>query len=161
MDFLNELDSMVEEIAKYKYVHKSPKKPSEQSIMEVEKKLNVVFTTEYREFLRRFGALIVAGSFYSGIYDDNPSLQGSESIVALTELARENQGIPEGLIAISLTDIPDTFLDLRDIEDEQPTCPVVCYSSKSDQTSIFYESFSEYILDYIEGSLKRAKSKKS
>jgi hypothetical protein len=75
---------------------------SEFSINLLEKELKVVFTPQYRLFLRNYGALSVSDIFVAGIVDNSPlQEEGGGLLYETNRLVQMSGSVPVGLVAIS------------------------------------------------------------
>lgn len=152
MEEFLQIGKYLEELGKYRRIDTSPKGASEKAILEVEEKLGVNFPYDYRMFLKKYGTLAISDHNFNGIYDDDPSLIGGDTIFGVTKRAREKIDLPDGLAVIFYDSYAQCLcLDLRRTKDEQQTCHVVYYGLKEHDIEFAYDSF----LDYLTGYLKR------
>lgn len=79
---------------------------SEDSIAIAEKKLNLSFSNEYREYLRLYGVVAFDGHELTGIVDD-PRVD----VVAVTKAEKEqNKKIPADFYVIEETDVDEIVI---------------------------------------------------
>lgn len=155
MVFIDKLESLIEELNKYKTVEVSPEPSSDGSINNVEQALGVKFPTDYRQFLKKYGTIMIGDHSINGIYEDDPELISGETVLGTTRRLRVNNALPGGLVPVFYDAyVRCRCLDLRGVKEEGPICPVVHYGLKSHDIEKAYDSFSEYIINTLENFIE-------
>jgi len=80
---------------------------SEEAIAAAEKKLNLSFSSEYREYLRTYGIAAFDGHELTGIVDKDPRVD--VVAVTITEKAK-NKEIPADFYVIEETDVEEIII---------------------------------------------------
>lgn len=108
---------------------------SEEVIALAEKKLGLVFSDEYREYLRLYGIVAFDGHEFTGIVDNDPRVD----VVTVTKVEKEkSKDIPADYYVIEETDVEEIIIwQARDGK-------VYC-SSPNSEIKLICNSICEYI----------------
>ena len=108
---------------------------SEEAITAAEKKLNLSFSNEYREYLRRYGIVAFDGHELTGIVDNDPLVD----VVAVTTAEKEkNKEIPADFYVIEETGVDEMIIW------QSGDGKVYC-SSPNSAVKLIYNSLVDYI----------------
>ncbi|MBW9310778.1 SMI1/KNR4 family protein [Fusobacterium nucleatum] len=126
--------NIVEKIKKIKDLEiTSNGRASEEEIIRAEKRLNLKFSKEYKEYIKEFGAISFFGNEWSGL-----NIDGYFNVVNMTEDERAlNESFPEKYFVVENIGVDSIFI----ISNEDGKI----YSIQYDKIEFLCNSLSEYL----------------
>jgi hypothetical protein len=123
---MNEIDGLIANVRAVGRQLEFSGPQTELMVQELERGLKVCLPPSFREFLMRFGGGGEPGAWLTGIYENEPLMEGAGSVYGETLFARETYGIPDHFVVIySDDDIKALWcLDMTDVRSDGE-CPVV------------------------------------
>jgi hypothetical protein len=133
--------NIVEKIKKIKDLEiTSNGRASEEEIIRAEKRLNLKFSKEYKEYIKEFGAISFFGNEWSGL-----NIDGYFNVVNMTEDERAlNESFPEKYFVVENIGVDSIFI----ISNEDGKI----YSIQYDKIEFLCNSLSEYLDICLDGN---------
>lgn len=133
--------NIVEKIKKIKDLEiTSNGRASEEEIIRAEKRLNLKFSKEYKEYVKEFGAISFFGNEWSGL-----NIDGYFNVVNMTEDERAlNESFPEKYFVVENIGVDSIFI----ISNEDGKI----YSIQYDKIEFLCNSLSEYLDICLDGN---------